>query len=510
MQENTRSVKELTDADIHIFDHNRLGVTINQAIKSSAGFRYRQLATELEEQIDAGLYRAGDRLPSLRTLQSRTGLSISTINQAYIEMERRGLVEPREKSGFYVRPLLKSLPPPSKVTSPAAGRPRKVTIGSQKEAILAILHNEGVTPFGAALPASQLLPAKQLGQSAQKVLVKYFKGSGLECGTAGGVAELKRQIAGRSIGIGHHIDEEDIVITHGCMDGIQLCLRAVTRAGDVVVTESPTFTCYLQLIRDLGLLALEIPTDPVVGIDLEILEKALRNNRVAACLLNPTFQNPMGFDMPAERKEQLVKLLGKREIPIIEDDIFGELYFGHSRPLSLQYFDTAGLVLCCSSFSKALAPDFRVGWVMPGRFKDRIDRLKINAYTVPSKLPQLILADFLRNGHYDRHLRKIRTAFKNQVSCTIQAIGRCFPEGTKLSSPSGGYILWVELDRRIDGMELFKLAWEKRICIMPGAITTNSLGSKNCIRISCGHPFTERSEQGIQTLGLIIAGMLKY
>jgi DNA-binding transcriptional MocR family regulator len=480
---------------------------IDQELKYPVGFRYRLLATELEEQINAGLYRAGDRLPSLRTLQARTGLSISTINQAYIELERRGFVEPRERSGYYVRPMLKNLQPLSKTTTHSADKPRKVMIGLQEEAIITILSNEDVTPFGAALPASQLLPAKQLAQSAQKISARYFKGSGLECGTTNGVSELKRQIAARTINIRHHINEEEIVITHGCMDAIQLCLRAVTKPGDIVVAESPTFTCYLQLIRDLGLLALEIPTDPLVGIDLDILEKALRNNRVAACLLNPTFQNPLGFDMPAERKEQLVKLLRKREIPIIEDDIFGELYFGTTRPLSLKYFDTAGLVLYCSSFSKTLAPDFRVGWVVPGRFKNRVDRLKINAYTVPSKLPQLIIADFLQNGHYDRHLRKIRTAFKNQVSCTIQAIGCCFPEGTKLSKPSGGYILWVEFDRRINGMEIFKRAWEEKICVLPGAITTNSGGSKNCIRISCGHPFTERSEQIIQTLGRIISDM---
>ena len=480
----------------------------SQANASPAGYRYQLLAAELENQIDAGLYRAGDRLPSLRALQSRTGLSISTINQAYVELENRGLVEPREKSGFYVRPQLRNFPPPSKATSPKAGRPRPVRIGLESEAILAILQNEDVAPLGAALPARQLLPIRQLARSAQKISARYFKGSGLDCGTVSGVPELKRQIAGRATGIGRHIDEGDVVVTHGCMDAIQLCLRAVTRAGDIVVTESPTFTCYLQLIRDLGLLALEIPTDPVSGIDLEALEKALRNNRVAACLLNPTFQNPLGFDMPAERKERLVKMLGIREIPIIEDDIFGELYFGAARPPSLKYFDNAGLVLCCSSFSKTLAPDFRVGWVLPGRFKDRVDRLKVNAYTVLSKLPQLILADFLKNGHYDRHLRKIRAAFKNQVSATVQAIGRSFPEGTKLSAPAGGYILWVELDSRIDGMELFKKAWEQGICVVPGAITTNSGGSKNCIRISCGHPYTERSEQMIQALGRMIAGML--
>ncbi len=467
--------------------------------------RYRRLAAELEEQINTGLYRAGDRLPSLRSLRARTGLSITTINQAYVEMERRGLVEPREKSGYYVRPLLKSLPLPSQRMWCTADRPQKITIASQAESILAILHNENVAPFGAALPASQLLPAGQLAQAAQRISTKYFKGSGLECGTANGVPALKKQIAGRAVGVGRHINAEDIVITHGCMDAIQLCLRAVTKVGDVVVTESPTFTCYLQLLRELGLLALEIPADPCTGIDLGILEKALQDNRVAACLLNPTFQNPLGFDMPADRKEQLVRLLEKHAIPVIEDDIFGELYFGVSRPPTLQAFDRKGLVLSCSSFSKTLAPDFRVGWIIPGRYKEVIDRLKINSYTVPSKFPQLILADFLENGHYDRHLRKIRAAFQNQVSCTAGAISRHFPEGTKLSTPAGGYILWVELDGRIDGMELFRRAWDKKICVVPGAITTSTGRLNNCIRISCGHPFTEQTERGIETLGRIIS-----
>ncbi len=468
-------------------------------------YRYQQLAFDLEEKINSGLYKAGDRLPSLRELHMRTGLSITTVTQAYMELEMRGLVEPREKSGYYVRPLIKNLLPLPKTTPHAAGRPRKVTVNSLAESILTIMHDKSMLPFGAALPASELLPTKQLAQSAKRVLAKYFKGSGLNCGAPDGVVELKRQIAARTIGYGQMIDDEDIVITYGCMDAIQLCLRALTKAGDIVITESPTFTCYLQLIRDLGLLALEVPTDPRAGIDLDILDEALCCNRVAACLLNPTFQNPLGFEMPPNKKERLVAILTKYRVPLIEDDIFGELYFGATRPLPVKYFDTEGIVLYCSSFSKTLAPDFRVGWIVPGRFKDKINRLKFNSYIVPSKLPQLTLADYLQNGLYDRHLRKLRTSLKNQVSSTVQAIARYFPEGTKLTTPSGGYILWVELDKKVDGTELFHRAWAEKIFVLPGAIATSTGRSKNCIRISCGHPFSERLEKGIKRLGQLVA-----
>ena len=297
---------------------------------ASAGFRYQQLAAELEEKISSGLYKAGERLPSLRDLHNRTGLSITTVAQAYVELEALGMVEPREKSGYFVRPRLQHLPPPPQVGEQSATRPRKVTINSLAESILSVIQDREMLPFGAALPACQLLPVRQLAASARAVAGRYFAEDGLNYGPPDGIAALKRQIAGRSIGFGPGGDAEGLIVTNGCMDAIQLCLRAVARPGDIVVTESPTFTCYLQLIEELGLLALEIPTDPSAGMDLNLLEEALfngawRRNRIAACLFNPSFQNPLGFEMPTRRKSELVEMLAAHEIPLIEDDVYGEI-----------------------------------------------------------------------------------------------------------------------------------------------------------------------------------------
>jgi DNA-binding transcriptional MocR family regulator len=280
----------------------------------------------------------------------------------------------------------------------------------------------------------------------------------------------------------------------------------VAQPGDIIITESPTFTCYLQLIEQLGLMALEIPTDPSVGIDLSLLEEALfnstwRRNRVAACLLNPTFHNPLGFDMPLKRKQELVELLVAHQIPVIEDDIYGDLHFGPNRPVPLKRFDHTGMVLYCSSFSKTLAPDFRVGWIMPGRYQEQIARLQFNASIARSKLPQLIVADFLEHGNFDRHLRRLRGALSHQLASTARAIGRYFPDGTKLTAPNGGYILWVELDEAIDGMELYQRAKAENIFIIPGVISTSTGRFKNCIRISCGTPWNEAMEQGMERLG---------
>ena len=476
-------------------------------------FRYRQLATELAGHIASGQYKVGERLPSLRNLHQRTGYSITTVAQAYAELQDRGLVEPRHKSGFFVcAPAQRSLPLPLSGER-TLSRPRKVSINSLAESILTVIHDPGVVPFGAALPACELLPLRQLASAARNVRRHYFTGQGLGYGHPQGEEVLRRRIAARMLHVGHQVDACELVITNGCLDAIQLCLRAVAQPGDIIITESPTFTCYLQLIEQLGLMALEIPTDPQAGIDLGLLEEALfngtwRRNRVAACLLNPSFHNPLGFSMPTARKQELVELLAAHQIPVIEDDIYGDLHFGQARPVPLKRFDSQGLVLYCSSFSKTLAPDLRVGWIMPGRYHEQIARLQFNSSIARSKLPQLIVADFLEHEHFDRHLHRLRQAIRGQMVATARAIARFFPEGTKLSAPEGGYILWVELPEGVDGMELYQRAKAERIFIIPGVISSSTGRYKNCIRISCGTPWGAVMEEGMCRLGVLAAEMV--
>ena len=471
--------------------------------RSGATFRYLQLAMELEDKINTGTYKAGDKLPSLRRLHAQTGLSITTINQAYIELETRGLIEPRQKSGYYVRPLIKNiLAVPEKEKYQV--EPRKVEINSLAESLQAVIQDPDVLPFGVALPALELMPARQLRQSLKSMSARYFREEGLNYGPPSGTSELKKQIARRTLGFSRSIDEDEIIITNGCMDAIQLCLRAVAKPGDIIVTESPTFPCYLQLIEDMGMLALEIPTSPGTGIDLEALEKALAKHRVAACIFNPHFQNPLGFSMTPEQQKQLLAILSSRDIPIIEDDIYGDLYFNDTRPKTLKSMDRSGLVLYCSSFSKTLASDLRIGWTMPGQFCHTVRRLKFNSTITSPKLNQLIIADFLASGHYERHLRRFRNTLKNQVAITAQAIATYFPADTRLTAPEGGFILWLTLDKKINAEQLFHTAKREKIFIIPGTICSTTGRFANCLRISCGHPWNEKMEEGMEKLGRLV------
>lgn len=469
-------------------------------------YHYIKLANQLERQISAGEYRAGDKLPSLRKLRALTGRSISTVYQAYEELENRGLVEVRQKSGFFARPLLNNiLPLPKEGICPV--KPHKIAINVLSSLIQRSLDNPNLIPFGEAIAAQSLLPGKQMAAAVRSAASGYQDGSNGSYGASVGHKELRRELAKRSFGIEQQSCGGEIIITQGCMNGIELCLRSVAKSGDLILLESPTFLCYYQLIEDLNMQVVEIPSDPLLGLNLEKVEQTLEEHDVRAALLNPTFQNPLGFDMTNTAKEALVSLYADRGIPIIEDDVYGDLYFGESRSLPLKSFDRQGMVLYCSSFSKALFPDLRLGWTLAGKYREKVKRLKFNNSIACSQLMQRALYEYLQGGGYERHLRKLRNSLRKQAADMSQAIARYFPENTRISSPKGGLSLWVEMSDSVDSLELFHLAEKENIAIMPGTLCSGTGHYNHCIRLSYGHPWSERLEKGIGTLGRLVQSL---
>jgi DNA-binding transcriptional MocR family regulator len=474
----------------------------------SSGFRYAELADALEARIRDGQFRAGEKLPSIRGLRLQTGLSISTVYQAYIELEKRGMVEPREKSGYYVKPLLQELLPAPRPPAPHLV-PKKVNINNMAFALIEAMADPEILQLGGALVAAELLPLKEIGATIRSAPVSRLQDNLATYGHYQGDGDLRRQIARRLMPLCSAFVPEQMVLTNGCMEAVTLGLKAVTRPGDTVLVESPTFPWFLQVIEDLGLHALEIPTDPRFGIDLEILERSVRRHAVKACIFIANFNNPLGYAMPDGKKRDLVEFLNAEDVPIIEDDIYGELYFSASRPLPLKAFDRKEAVLYCSSFSKNLSPGLRIGWIQPGRYLARVKRLKINQSISEPALTQWVAARYLETGRFDRHLRRLRTHLKNQVGNTALAVARYFPAGTMISAPQGGLTLWVQMDPRVDSLELFQRCLEKRIAVMPGIICASGDAYKNCIRISCGMPYTDRIDRGLQTLAAFAGQMCR-
>jgi len=467
--------------------------------------RYQELAERLAELIRQGTYPPGRRIPSVRQMSQQQNLSISTVLQAYSLLERQELIEARPQSGYYVRSRVWHRPEEPEKSSPSV-RSTRVNPGDLVKRVLSVARDPAFSRLGAALPDPQLLPTLQLSR-AMAAVGRRSPHLANSYDISPGNATLRIQIARRAMEAGCTLSPDDIVTTCGCQEALSLSLRAITRPGDTIAIESPTYFGVLQIISELGLKVCEIPTYPREGVCLDELSERLDACRIKACLFMLNFSNPLGSCMPDRKKALLVEMLAEREIPLIEDDIYGDLAFSLDRPKAAKAFDRKGLVLLCSSFCKTLAPGYRVGWVVPGRYRERIEHLKFVTSIGTSTLPQLAIADFLADGGFDRHLRKLRRIYAEQVDRVTHAIARYFPEGTRVTRPTGGYVLWVELPGQIDSIDLFERAQAEKISIAPGPMFSPGQRFQNFIRVNCGNPWSEQIESALLRLGRIMTDM---
>ena len=466
---------------------------------------YENVAAHLVGLIDGGTFRVGDRLPSVRQLCRQRHVSVSTAMEAYRLLEDQGRVEVRPQSGHYVCAYAPTLPGEPAPSQPAS-QPTSISHSDLMLRILRDAEDPTLVPFGAALPDVALLPTEKLHRAYMTaarregdVLARYS--------VPPGCLPLRTQIARRLLTAGCTLAPEQIVITSGCQEALTLALRATCRPGDTVVVDSPTYFNILQLLETLGLRALELPTDPREGICLSPLQDALREHTVRACLFQSNFSNPLGGSMPGEKKRELVNLLARHDIPLIEDDIFGDLYFDQERPDVAKAYDRKGLVLLCSSYTKTLSPGYRIGWIAAGQFQAEVERLKF-ASTVATATPlQYAVAEFLMNGGYDHHLRSVRRIYNQRIAAMSQGIGRYFPSGTLVSRPQGGFVLWVECPPEIDTMALTSLALQEGITIAPGPIFTAQQRYGNCLRLNAAY-YSETTTPALKTLGQLAASLL--
>lgn len=471
---------------------------------TATGPRYERIAQRFARAIQDGTLGPGERLPSVRKLRVDEGVSTSTVLQALAQLEAAGLVEARPRSGFFVRART-VLPVPRPATPPSS--PSKL---DRVSALVADVYHAaaepGVVHLGTACPSPELLPARGLARAMSAAALVASDG-GVHYTYPPGLRSLRRLVAQRAVAAGCLLSEDDLVVTSGATEAVQLALLAVASRGDAVAVESPTFYGVLLALEALGLRVLEVPCHPETGLDLEELEQRLDRHRVAAVLASPTFSNPLGSCMPDAAKARLVSMLSARAIPLVEDDVFGDLAFGPSRPRPAKAFDADGTVLWCSSFSKTIAPGLRVGWVAPGRWRERVEVLKFATSIGTSTLPQHALVRFLAEGGYDRHLRTLRSRLEQNVARVAAAVAASFPPGTRVSRPRGGCFLWIELPPGVDALELHGRAHDAGVAIAPGHIFSESHVHASCIRLACGEPWGDRVDAAVRLVGRL-AGRL--
>ena len=468
---------------------------------------YEEVARKINYLIEQGTLRPGDRVPSIRKLSKQLQVSINTVKEAYNLLEDRCLLEARPQSGYYVRARLPGLPA-EPVVYPTAINPAEVSLSNVYRLVMKDLLNPGLLQLGVAVPNPELLPIEKLNRMLSRETRRFAKQS-VAYELPPGNLRLRKQIAQRLLLSGCTLSPDQIVITSGCVEAVVLALRALCKPGDAVAIETPVYFNFLQMIQDLGLKALEIPASPRGGISLEALEYALDRNvgQVKACIVLSNFNNPLGSSMSDEDKERLVRMLEERQVPLIEDDIYGDLSFSDERPSVAKSFDKTGNVMLCSSFSKTIAPGYRVGWIAAGRFQEQIERGKMLANVATCSPVQLAIAEFLANGGYEHHLRSIRRVYARQAAQMGDAIGRFFPSGTRVSRPRGGFVLWVEMPEEIDAIVLYEQAKAQGITIAPGSIFSVEGKFRNCIRLNAAC-WTPAVEVAMETLGRLAQNQL--
>lgn len=468
---------------------------------------YEELANAIAQSIQEGVLCRGEKLPSVRQTSVSRKVSPSTVFQAYYLLEAKGLISARERSGYFVTGGALGIPA---APEPVAKRYEELTEVDVSELVFEVLESirvKNIVPLGSAFPSPLLFPLNNLARTMASSVQQMDPWSSVDILSTGD-ANLRRQIALRYMVDGLHVPTAEIVVTNGALEALNLCLMAVTRPGDTVLIESPTFYAALQSIERIGLKAIEVPSHPRDGIDLNAMAWALEHHKPKACWLMTNFQNPLGSLLSDAKKKDLVELLTRHQVPLIEDDVYGELYFGDKRPAPAKAYDTDGLVMHCSSFSKCLAPGYRVGWVASGRYAKAIERLKLTTTLSASVPAQVALATYLQKGGYDKHLRNLRhTLLVNQIKF-IAAIERYFPQGTRLTKPQGGYFLWLKLPDGVQALDVHRIALANKISIAPGPIFSAQRDFKDYIRLNYGHIWDANIESSLEKLGKIIQNLM--
>lgn len=460
--------------------------------------RYQYLASLLAERIEQGLYRHGEKLPSVRSLSQEHGVSISTVQQAYQMLEQRQLITPQPRSGYFVAPQ-KAQPPVPPMSRPVQ-RPVEITQWDQVLDMLAGHADTSIVPFSSGVPDINQPSLKPLWRELSRVAQHNLRAV-LGYDELPGCRELRQQIARLMLDGGSVVGADDIVITSGSQSGMSLALLTVCQRGDIVAVESPAYYGTMQLLRGLGIKVIEIPTDPDTGISIEALELALDQWPIKGVLLVPNCNNPLGFIMPDARKRAVLALAQRHDIVIFEDDVYGELATEYPRPRTIHSWDIDGRVLLCSSFTKSVAPGLRVGWVVPGRYHDKLLHMKYAVIGTNVPATQLAAATFVREGHYHRHVRRMRQIYQRNMEIYTCWVREYFPCEICVTRPKGGFMLWVELPPQVDMVCVAKQLCRLKIQVAPGSLFSASGKYRNCVRINCALPPDEKHREVMQKLG---------
>lgn len=459
-------------------------------------YKYEEIAADIERKIAGGQYLPGHRLPSVRTLKEKYQTSLSTIQSAYDDLLLRGLVESVPRSGYYVS-----------TKSPSTGKAAATMIVRDPvfRNNLAVITSENrqrsaLSEFNVAAPGDLLLPQQLLLKTMQQVirekgatLLKYYPANGL--------AALRENITRRAAHHNTHLQSAELLITDGALQAVYIALSAVCAPGDVIAIESPCIFSVLEVIRVLRLKVVEIPVLPQTGFDISALQAACQVHDFKAIVVTPNFHNPTGILLTDDQKRLLLQVAQANNIPVIENDIYGELYFSGQRPSTIRSFDDSGLVMTCSSFAKSLAPGIRLGWLSAGRFFRQAEQIRFAIGSSVSPVYQETMNRILEGSAYEKHLRIFRQQLAAQCEQSRKLVRESFPAGTTMGKPAGGYHLWVELPDTLDMAAFYRFCEEIGVRFTPGSAFSFASTYDHCLRLVFADKYTPAKTGAIRKAG---------
>ncbi|MFC7523093.1 PLP-dependent aminotransferase family protein [Parapedobacter sp. GCM10030251] len=465
-------------------------------------YRYSVFTSSIEAKITTGVLKPGDKLPSVRRIKEEYNLSTSSVQSGYDYLVFKGLVMSIPRSGYVVAAQTKKISGEPQIDLPPI--PRDPIFRENVILTSNIKQHAEFASLNAATPSDFFVPQKLVLRTMQQVirekgaaLLRYYPTNGTD--------ELRELLTRRSAGHGARVQPEELLITDGALQALYIALAITTTPNDIIAVESPCVFSVLEVIANLRLRTIEIPVRNKEGFDTDYLKNVCDKNAVKAIVLTPNFHNPTGLLLTDERKKEVLAIASHHHIPIIENDVYGDLYFRNPRPSNIRNFDTSGSVITFSSFSKTIAPGIRLGWMAAGRFLSKAERMKFSLGRSVSPLNQEVIAKLLGSATYDRHLRTFRRELERQAIQLAGQFSSYFPENTYTEIPQGGYSIWNKLSADVDMQGFYKSCETLGIHFTPGTTFSFTDAYDHCFRTIFSQRITAASIDAIKTLGCSLA-----
>jgi 2-aminoadipate transaminase len=474
---------------------------------------YVQLRDQLRALVHAGDLRPGDRIPASRELATMLGVHRTTVANAYAELESEGLIQGHVGRGTFIQGNgngLKITPPAPPVLNGSNGLRWELLFADERgEEVLSrltALAPKDALSFVSACAAHEFFPIDELQMCVNAVL-RNEANEVLSLGPTDGYPALKEQLLDLLRRDNIPAKDENLLITDGCQQALDLISKAFVRPGDTVILENPTYPGAVAIFSSSRARCLGVPVrahaEPgtSLGMDLEALEATLASNRVKLLVLTPDFQNPTGTSMPLASRRKVLELAGRYQVPIVEDHIYARLHARDERVPSLKQLDRANIVIHIDSFAKVAFPGLRVGWIVaPTVAIERLRVVKQNTDLHTDQLAQATLAEFLRRGLFTKHVAKMRKVYASRLIALDEALRKHMPEETRWTRPEGGMCLWLELPPGFDANELLIHAKERGVLFAPGRYFYVQGTAPNTLRLAFAGLDEKQIARGVATM----------